>query len=112
MKAETTHVKDTPGEATPPAIEASPQTGSDTESTAETTTPENVGGSARSEDDSASVTMQASSSSVKSTLTASKLKPMPATEDLKKPEEKKKSGGSLVGKINNLVTVDLGNIGS
>ncbi|KAJ6479029.1 ABC transporter transmembrane region-domain-containing protein [Mycena sanguinolenta] len=104
MKAETTHVKDTSSDVAPPAVEVSPQTGSDTQSTAETTTPENAGSSARSEDDSGSTTMQASSSSIQSTSTASK----PAVEKPKKSEEK--SGGSLVGKINNLVTVDLGNI--
>ncbi|KAJ6479091.1 hypothetical protein C8R45DRAFT_933872 [Mycena sanguinolenta] len=105
MKAETTHVKDTP----PPAVELSPQTGSDTESTAETATPENAGSSARSEDDSGSTTMKASSSSIKSTSTASKPQPKPAADKAKKLEGNK-SGGSLVGKINNLVTVDLGNI--
>ncbi|KAJ7264448.1 P-loop containing nucleoside triphosphate hydrolase protein [Mycena haematopus] len=111
MKAETSEVKDTPSEA--PAIEVTPspsttRTGSDAEST-ETVTPENATenaeGSSRSEDDSA--TVQASSSSVKSI--ESKQAPKPDSEEPKKPADKK-SGGSLVGKINNLVTVDLGNI--
>ncbi|KAJ6448334.1 P-loop containing nucleoside triphosphate hydrolase protein [Mycena sanguinolenta] len=110
MKAETSETKDTASsDASTSAVQDSPQTGSDTESTAETVTPENVDGSARSEDDTTSATMQASLSTIKPTPTASKLQPKPAAEGPKKTEDKK-SGGSLVGKINNLVTVDLGNI--
>ncbi|KAF7340501.1 Multidrug resistance-associated ABC transporter protein [Mycena sanguinolenta] len=78
VKAETTQANDASGDSAPPAVEVSPQTGSDTESTAETPTPGNAGSSARSEDDSASTTMQASSSSIKSTSTASKLQRKPA----------------------------------
>ncbi|KAJ6508402.1 hypothetical protein C8R45DRAFT_967292 [Mycena sanguinolenta] len=76
----------------------SPSTGSaESGETTEVATPENEGGSSGSEDESA--TVQTSSSSIKSA----------AKDEVKKPEEKK-SGGSLVAKINNLVTVDLGNI--
>ncbi|KAF7348320.1 Multidrug resistance-associated ABC transporter protein [Mycena sanguinolenta] len=112
MKAETTEATDpTSGDARAPAIDVSPETESDTESTAETATPpENGNGPSRSEDDSTSATMQASSSSIKSKSTASKLHLKLTAEEPKNLEEKKKSGGSLVGKINNLVTVDLGNI--
>ncbi|KAF8139182.1 P-loop containing nucleoside triphosphate hydrolase protein [Mycena galopus ATCC 62051] len=102
MKAETTEAEDADGDA--PAVESpssAARTGSDTEST-ETVTPENV---ENSEGDS--TTVQASSSSIKST--ASKQPVKTAKEEVKKQEDKK-SGGSLVGKINNLVTVDLGNI--
>ncbi|KAJ7367252.1 P-loop containing nucleoside triphosphate hydrolase protein [Mycena albidolilacea] len=104
MKAETTAAKDTASDT--PALEGPPPPAapSDANSTAETASSGN-GESSRSGGDSA--TVQASSSSIKST--ASKQPPKPAKEDVKKPEEKK-SGGSLVGKINNLVTVDLGNI--
>ncbi|KAJ6587825.1 P-loop containing nucleoside triphosphate hydrolase protein [Mycena sp. CBHHK59/15] len=77
MKAETTAAKDD-SEATPGV---SP-------------------GGSQSEDESA--TVQASSSSVKSTRGKEPAKPV--------TEEKKKSEGNLVGRINNLVTTDLGNI--
>ncbi|KAF7348331.1 Multidrug resistance-associated ABC transporter protein [Mycena sanguinolenta] len=96
VKAET-GTENTAGDAS--AVEtASPSATaeSDTENT-ETATSENDEGSSGSEDESA--TVQASSSSIKSA----------AKDEVKKPDVKK-SGGSLVGKINNLVTVDLGNI--
>ncbi|KAJ7367306.1 hypothetical protein DFH08DRAFT_910161 [Mycena albidolilacea] len=71
--------------------------GSDAGSTAETVTPENgESSSSRSQNDSA--TVQAS-------------KPSKPGINLKQ-EETKQSQGSLVGRINNLVTVDLGTIGS
>ncbi|KAJ6508401.1 P-loop containing nucleoside triphosphate hydrolase protein [Mycena sanguinolenta] len=110
MKAETSETKDpASSDVLKPAVQNSPQTGSDTESTAETVTPENVDSFVRSEDDIASASMQTSLSTIKSTSTASNLQPKPAAEGPKKTEDKK-SGGSLVGRINNLVTVDLGNI--
>ncbi|KAJ6594858.1 P-loop containing nucleoside triphosphate hydrolase protein [Mycena capillaripes] len=93
VKAETTAAKEDS-----PAVDRPPSTipaGSDADSTDQTVTPENGESSSRSETDSA--TVQASSSSIKSTTT-------------KQPEPAKKSEGSLVGKINNLVTTDLGNI--
>ncbi|KAF7364934.1 Multidrug resistance-associated ABC transporter protein [Mycena venus] len=96
MKAETTAAKDAEGDV--PAVDGpppAPRAGSDAGSTDETVTMENGEGSPRSEDDSA--TVQASSSSIKST--ASKQPPKPTKQE-----------GSLVGKINNLVTTDLGNI--
>ncbi|KAF7348322.1 Multidrug resistance-associated ABC transporter protein [Mycena sanguinolenta] len=117
MKAETTDTKDN-APAVEAALSPSPSTspsgpgpGSDTESTVETATqPEYADSSSHTEDNSASPTMQASSSSIKPTWTASKLHPKPAAKEPKILEEKKKSGGNLAGKINNLVTVDLGNI--
>jgi hypothetical protein len=103
MKAETTATEDTddsPVVGIPPSL---PRSGSDADSAAETVTPENGESSSRSGNDSA--TVQASTSSVTS-----------AARKPSKPEatqvETKKSQGSLVGKINNLVTVDLGTIGS
>jgi hypothetical protein len=109
MKAETTAAKGTDGET--PAIESPPSAGpagSDADSADETVTPENGESSSRSEDGSA--TAQASTLSIKST--ASKQPPKPPTKEEAKKSEGKKSEGSLVGKINNLVTVDMGNIGS
>ncbi|KAJ7264445.1 P-loop containing nucleoside triphosphate hydrolase protein [Mycena haematopus] len=99
MKAETTGTEKTEGDASVVETPASPSVASaaaDVEST-DAATPENVDGSSRSEDESE--TVQASSSSIKSA----------AKEEVTKPDEKKIEG-SLVGKINNLVTVDLGNI--
>jgi hypothetical protein len=103
MKAETTATEDTddsPVVGSPPSL---PRSGSDADSAAETVTPENGESSSRSGNDSA--TVQASTSRITS-----------AARKPSKPEatqvETKKSQGSLVGKINNLVTVDLGTIGS
>ncbi|KAJ7747993.1 hypothetical protein B0H14DRAFT_3096981 [Mycena olivaceomarginata] len=101
MKAETTATEDTddsPVVGSPPSLSH----GSDADSAAETVTPENGESSSRSGNDSA--TVQASTSRITS-----------AARKPSKPEatqvETKKSQGSLVGKINNLVTVDLGTIG-
>jgi hypothetical protein len=97
MKAETTAAK---GDV--PAVEgplSAARTGSDTESTDE----HGTGADGRSS--SGSPTIQASAPSV--TSTASKPSKSGATKS-----EVKQTEGSLVGKINNLVTVDLGNIGS
>ncbi|KAJ6479415.1 hypothetical protein C8R47DRAFT_1322641 [Mycena vitilis] len=96
MKAETTATD-------APAVEGSP---SDTPpaSTASTTrapSPQIPGGS---RSDNVSPTLRGSSSSVKS----ASAKPPPPPQPVK--PETKKSEGSLVGKINNLVTVDLANI--
>ncbi|KAJ6504576.1 P-loop containing nucleoside triphosphate hydrolase protein [Mycena vitilis] len=99
MKAETAATKGTDS----PAIEAA-STGSDLDSTDETVTPENGESSSRTEGDSP--TLQTSSSSIIST--ASKQPSKPGKEEAK--PEAKKTDGSLVGKINNLVTTDLGNI--
>lgn len=106
MKAETTGGKDkeSPAVDAPPSANASEsREGSDTESTTETATPETVDSTAQSEDDSA--TVQASTASIKSS-TAGKEPDKAATPDA----DASKSDGSLVGKINNLVTTDLGNI--
>ncbi|KAJ7367289.1 hypothetical protein DFH08DRAFT_929873 [Mycena albidolilacea] len=95
MKAETTAVKgDVPAVEVPPSAA---RTGSDTESTDE----HGTGADGRSS--SGSPTIQASAPSV--TSTASKPSKSGATKS-----EVKQTEGSLVGKINNLVTVDLGNI--
>ncbi|KAF7340426.1 Multidrug resistance-associated ABC transporter protein [Mycena venus] len=103
-QAETTVTKSTDD---PPAVEGLPSPPSDDGSSGnsidETATPDNGESSSRSEDDSGSATVQASTSSIKSA--AGKLPPTPDKV------EAKKSDGNLVGKINNLVTVDLGNIG-
>ncbi|KAJ7625289.1 P-loop containing nucleoside triphosphate hydrolase protein [Mycena polygramma] len=99
MKAETAATKGTDS----PTLEAA-STGSDVDSTDETVTPENGESSSRTEGDSP--TLQTSSSSIKST--ASKQPSKPVKEEAK--PEAKKTDGSLVGKINNLVTTDLGNI--
>jgi hypothetical protein len=104
MKAETTAAKDSDN---PTALENPPSatgSGSDADSTDETVTPENGESSSRSDDGSSTITVQASTASIKSTAT--KQPPKPAKEEAKKSE------GSLVGKINNLVTVDMGNIGA
>ncbi|KAJ7512528.1 P-loop containing nucleoside triphosphate hydrolase protein [Mycena galericulata] len=118
MKAETTTGKDataeSDGSSGPPTVEGLPsfsrdESGSDgdTESAENrTATPEDGETSNPSEDDTSS-TVQASSSSVKSG--AGKEPAKPAKE---KKEEGKKPEGSMVGKINNLVTTDLGNIGN
>ncbi|KAJ7704723.1 hypothetical protein B0H14DRAFT_3903574 [Mycena olivaceomarginata] len=96
MKAETTAAKDVDDDS---AVAEGPPTadsGSDAGSTAETVTPENgESSSSRSQNDSA--TVQAN-------------KPSKPENNLKQ-EETKQSQGSLVGRINNLVTVDLGTIG-
>ncbi|KAJ6556823.1 hypothetical protein DFH09DRAFT_1248351 [Mycena vulgaris] len=97
MKAETTAATG----ATPVVVEAPPSVsreGSDAESTDDTPTLENGESSSRSESDTA--TVKASTSSIKSA----------AAKEAAKPTKKEgaKSGGSLVGKINNLVTTDLG----
>ncbi|KAJ7688653.1 hypothetical protein B0H14DRAFT_3101122 [Mycena olivaceomarginata] len=95
MKAETTAAKgDVPAVEGPPSAA---RTGSDTESTDE----HGTGADGRSS--SGSPTIQASAPSV--TSTASK----PSKSGVTKSEVKQ-TEGSLVGKINNLVTVDLGNI--
>ncbi|KAJ7449167.1 hypothetical protein FB451DRAFT_1375079 [Mycena latifolia] len=107
MKAETTEKDSSTGTSTP-AVEAPPpaasgsREGSDAESTSETATPEN--GDSQSEDDSA--TVQASTASIKS---AAGKEPMKPGKEPVKPDAPK-AEGSLVGKINNLVTTDLGNI--
>ncbi|KAJ6603499.1 P-loop containing nucleoside triphosphate hydrolase protein [Mycena vulgaris] len=98
VKAETTATEDSPAIDRPPSTVPA---GSDVDSTDITVTPENGESSSRSVDDS--TTVQASSSSGKQT-------PEPAKKDQPKKEEAKKTEGSLVGKINNLVTTDLGNI--
>ncbi|KAJ7791217.1 hypothetical protein B0H14DRAFT_3094524 [Mycena olivaceomarginata] len=95
MKAETTAAKgDVPAVEGPPSAT---RTGSDTESTDE------HGTGADGKSSSGSPTIQASAPSV--TSTASK----PSKSGVTKSEVKQ-TEGSLVGKINNLVTVDLGNI--
>ncbi|KAJ6555137.1 hypothetical protein DFH09DRAFT_573964 [Mycena vulgaris] len=104
MKAETTAAKESTGTPSP-AVEAAASVtreGSDGESTAETETAtlENGESSSRSEEESA--TVQASTSIIKSAGTKEPGTPV--------KEEAKKAEGSLVGKINNLVTTDLGNI--
>ncbi|KAJ7697209.1 P-loop containing nucleoside triphosphate hydrolase protein [Mycena rosella] len=91
-------------DASSPAVEApTPELvsheASDAGSTSETATPEN----GQSEDES--TTMQASTASIKSASTGKE----PAKPSTSK-EDATKSKGSLVGKINNLVTTDLGNI--
>ncbi|KAJ7690181.1 hypothetical protein B0H17DRAFT_1331449 [Mycena rosella] len=102
MKAETTAAEGS--SANTPAIEVSPApispAGSDTASASETATPENGESSSRSEDNSA--TVQASTASIKSGTGKEPVKPA--------KEADAKSEDSLVGKINNLVTTDLGNI--
>ncbi|KAJ6585299.1 P-loop containing nucleoside triphosphate hydrolase protein, partial [Mycena capillaripes] len=106
MKAETTAAKD--ADAGSPAIESpkpAAHAESDADSTDEIVAPEMGESSSRSEDDS--MTVQASTASIKSTTSK---QPESAKEEAKKLEAKK-SDGSLVGKINNLVTTDLGNIG-
>ncbi|KAF7364891.1 Multidrug resistance-associated ABC transporter protein [Mycena venus] len=104
INAETTAAKDADGDI--PAVEGSSvsRAGSDVDST--DATADNGEGSSRSE--AASPTVKASSSSIKST---SEQAPKPAKEEARKPETKK-SEGNLVGRINNLVTTDMGNIGS
>ncbi|KAF7364887.1 Multidrug resistance-associated ABC transporter protein [Mycena venus] len=95
-------------EASVPAVEgprSASRAASDGDSTA-TVAADNEEGPSRSE--AASPTVQASSSSIKST---SEQAPRSAKKEARKPETKK-SEGNLVGKINNLVTTDMGNIGS
>ncbi|KAJ7741259.1 P-loop containing nucleoside triphosphate hydrolase protein [Mycena metata] len=96
MKAETTAAKIVNSDS--PASEVPSPSSSDADSTTTTATPEN--GESSSDDET--TTVQASTSSIKSGQSAQSSKP---TKD-----EPKKSDGSLVGKINNLVTTDLGNI--
>ncbi|KAJ7487075.1 hypothetical protein FB451DRAFT_1337537 [Mycena latifolia] len=94
VKAETTtkRADDSPAVDRPPsAISAR----SDADSTDQTVTPEN---GESSENDSA--TVQESSSSIKSA----------ATKQPVEPAKQESPDGSLVGKLNNLVTTDLGNI--
>ncbi|KAJ7363093.1 hypothetical protein DFH08DRAFT_910875 [Mycena albidolilacea] len=79
-------------------VEALPSATGDQSGSEGTVTPGNGETSSGSED--SSVTVQASTSSLKSTI----------SKQPSKPKEAKKSEGSLVGKINNLVTVDLDNI--
>ncbi|KAJ7148957.1 hypothetical protein C8R43DRAFT_1088261 [Mycena crocata] len=97
MKAETTESKET--EAASPAGETSSpsSSASDPDGTEDTATLENSENSPRSDEDS--VTVGASASSNKS---ASKQPVEPVKEEAKKNE------ASLVGRINNLVTTDLG----
>ncbi|KAJ6555073.1 hypothetical protein DFH09DRAFT_1318263 [Mycena vulgaris] len=101
MKAETTAAKDSTDTPSPAVEAAAPvaREGSDGESTVETETAtlENGENSSRSEDELA--TVQASTSSIKSAAAKEPTKPA--------KEEAKKAEGSLVGKINNLVTTDL-----
>lgn len=82
------------------AVEALPSATGDQFGSEGTLTPGNGETSSGSEDSSA--TVQASASGLKST----------ASKQPSKPKEAKKPEGSLVGKINNLVTVDLDNIGA
>lgn len=96
MKAETTDAK--AAEIDSSASEVPPASGSDQTGT---TTPE---GSSTSDDET--TTVQASTSSIKSAKSkaiATALKPV---------QEESKTDGSMVGKINNLITTDLENIGS
>ncbi|KAJ7283178.1 P-loop containing nucleoside triphosphate hydrolase protein [Mycena rebaudengoi] len=107
MKAETTAEKENVGPAVPSAVE-SPETVSRAESetvgeagtideTQSTTTQEN----GESSSNTGSATLQASSSSTKSAV----------SKDSKEPTKPAaKAQGSLTGRINNLVTTDLGNI--
>jgi hypothetical protein len=81
-------------------VEALPSATGDQSGSEGTVTPGNGETSSGSED--SSVTVQASTSSIKSTT----------SKQPSKPKETEKSEGSLVGKINNLVTVDLDNIGA
>ncbi|KAJ7769135.1 hypothetical protein DFH07DRAFT_1058209 [Mycena maculata] len=100
LKAETT--PETEAESGTPAMEDPlPVSGDESEAdnTNQTATPES---SSRSETDSA--TAKASSSSVKSAMGEEPPKPA--------KQEAKKSGASMVGKINNLVTTDLGILGN
>ncbi|KAJ7029298.1 P-loop containing nucleoside triphosphate hydrolase protein [Mycena alexandri] len=101
MKAETTAAKAVDSDS--PASEVPSPSGSDADSTTETATPENGESSSRSDDET--TTVQASTSSIKSAKSAASKEPSKPAKD-----EPKKSDGSLVGKINNLVTTDLGNI--
>jgi hypothetical protein len=105
MKAETTAEKENVGPAVPNAVE-SPETVSRAESetvgeagtideTQSTTTQEN----GESSSNTGSATLQASSSSTKSAV----------SKDSKEPTKPAaKAQGSLTGRINNLVTTDLG----
>ncbi|KAF8171621.1 P-loop containing nucleoside triphosphate hydrolase protein [Mycena galopus ATCC 62051] len=98
VKAETTSTKEDS-----PAVDRPASTvpaGSDTDSTDQTATPENGESPAGSE--AGSSTVQPSSASIKSTATKQTPKP--------KKQEVKEREGSLIGKINNMVTTDLGNI--
>ncbi|KAJ7667031.1 hypothetical protein B0H17DRAFT_1210523 [Mycena rosella] len=101
MKAETTANASDASSPTveAPTLEPVSHEASDPGSTSETATPK----SSQSEDES--TTMQASTASIKSASTGKE----PAKPSTSK-EDATKSKGSLVGKINNLVTTDLGNI--
>ncbi|KAF7340454.1 Multidrug resistance-associated ABC transporter protein [Mycena venus] len=107
VKADTTSTEsadDLPAVEGPPSPSAAPSDG-DSSSTDATVTPENdESSSSRSE--AGSATAQASTSSIKSASS----KPAASSPQPAKQEATKKSDGNLVGKINNLVTVDLGNI--
>jgi hypothetical protein len=103
MKAETTAAKDVHEDSSIIEGPSTASSGSDADSRAKTVTPENGESSPLSKNESA--TVQASTSSVTSKSSE------PSKREVKKPEANK-SQGSLVGKINNLVTVDLGIIGS
>ncbi|KAJ7758122.1 hypothetical protein DFH07DRAFT_818757 [Mycena maculata] len=99
VKAETTAASEVASHA--PSVEESLSVSrdeSDGESVDQTATLEDGESSPRSEDDT--TTVQASSSSIKSGASKEPAKPAKA--------EDKKTEGSLVGKINNLVSTDLG----
>ncbi|KAF7368478.1 Multidrug resistance-associated ABC transporter protein [Mycena venus] len=102
MKAETAAMKDTDDAPVVESPPSAPAAGSSGDSTGGSVTPQNGGSASRSDDGSTIV--HASTSSIKSA--ASK----PPSKPAKKDAKAKKSEGSLIGKINNLVTVDLGNI--
>lgn len=104
MKAETTAMEDTNDTPVVESLPSAPAAGSSGDSTGGSVMPQNGGSASRSDDGSA--TVHASTSSIKSAASQSSSKPA------KKDTKAKKSEGSLVGKINNLVTVDLGNIGA
>ncbi|KAJ7214037.1 P-loop containing nucleoside triphosphate hydrolase protein [Mycena pura] len=107
--ADNSEAKDTKGDS--PAVETPSSASaarSESDAGADTTdgsaTPDNGESGSRSEDES--TTVQASTASIKSATSNAKEPPKPSKEK----EDPKKAQGSLVGKINNLVTTDLGNI--
>ncbi|KAJ7213835.1 hypothetical protein GGX14DRAFT_444201 [Mycena pura] len=103
MKAETSETKDKDGDL--PAVET-PSSSSIFRNGSDADTPE---GTATPDD---STTVHAGTSSIKSATSNAKGTPQLAkpSTPAKEKEDSKKSQGSLVGKINNLVTTDLGNI--
>ncbi|KAJ7130893.1 hypothetical protein C8R46DRAFT_659815 [Mycena filopes] len=110
MKAETTEAKAV--ESAPASEGASSPSGSDagtSSSATDTATVENGPGETE-EADAESATVQASTASIKSAKSTASSKQQPPAKGAPAKDEKKKSDGSLVGKINNLVTTDLGNI--